>query len=624
MDTVGSSAFFDTIVAVYQGTTVSSLTRLAEDASFGNPNTRLTFPAQTGQTYRFAVDGLNGEIGRIVLNWRASPPPANDAFAGAILISGATNTVTGDNTFATEETGEPDHGDTPTSKSLWWRWTSPANSAAVVDCSGPFQSTVGIYTGSTVSALSPVPSTGAFPPRSRRGFAARSGVTYRIAVDSAAADSGSFSLDVRTIPPPTNNNFASAVTVSGTNIVIRGSVFGGTLETAEPAHGGDVASVWYRWTAPRTGRVRVSSDQRSDVYSGTQLANLTLISRDTPQDYPRIDVFDAVASTQYYVAVTGSPAEQSAFFLAFDYAPANDDFANAVPLAGVSSHVQGTTFGASLEMGEPITEIPLSANSIWWVYTAPASGSLEFNQRGFSQASRVPVIWVYEGKSVSNLTFVANNHVPGTRDPAHVRCTFSCPVIGSTTYYIAATGQETNLVFDMTLNYAPPNDAFASRLTVEPTAPVTFSTTVGARREPSEPGTGSNSVWWSWTVPQPETVILTTYGSACDTVLSVYVGNTLSTLGQVVRNDDCFIWTTNGPNWGWTANSNSPQSDVTSRIRLNADNGVQYKIAVSVAPTNQPAGEVTLNFTKVAIEDITAVHRDLFPIARRTFWPICG
>ncbi len=74
IDTIGST--FDTILAVYTGTSVSGLTSVASDhGSAGNGASRATFTATSGITYRIAVDGFNGDMDNLVLNWLKPAPP---------------------------------------------------------------------------------------------------------------------------------------------------------------------------------------------------------------------------------------------------------------------------------------------------------------------------------------------------------------------------------------------------------------------------------------------------------------------------------------------------------------------------------------------------------------------
>jgi len=51
--------------------------------------------------------------------------PANDRFASAQPISGETGSVSGNNTEATAEPGEPSHTGWDAAYSVWYRWTAP-------------------------------------------------------------------------------------------------------------------------------------------------------------------------------------------------------------------------------------------------------------------------------------------------------------------------------------------------------------------------------------------------------------------------------------------------------------------------------------------------------------------
>ena len=69
LTTLGSS--FDTLLAVYSGSAMTSLTTVAfnDDAPTGGTRTSaLAFRAVAGTTYHFAVDGYNGATGSIALS----------------------------------------------------------------------------------------------------------------------------------------------------------------------------------------------------------------------------------------------------------------------------------------------------------------------------------------------------------------------------------------------------------------------------------------------------------------------------------------------------------------------------------------------------------------------------
>src|SRR5207248_9187787 len=55
VDTIGSS--FDTLLAAYTGSSVSALTTIASNDDASGTQSRITFTAAAGTTYRIAVDG---------------------------------------------------------------------------------------------------------------------------------------------------------------------------------------------------------------------------------------------------------------------------------------------------------------------------------------------------------------------------------------------------------------------------------------------------------------------------------------------------------------------------------------------------------------------------------------
>src|SRR5436190_21333340 len=52
-------------------------------------------------------------------------------------------------------------------------------------------------------------------------------------------------------------------------------------------------------------------------------------------------------------------------------APVNDNFANAIPLTGLTVTTTGSNSGATRESGEPIHVTSSGTHSAWWRWTAP-------------------------------------------------------------------------------------------------------------------------------------------------------------------------------------------------------------------------------------------------------------
>lgn len=133
---------------------------------------------------------------------------ANDNFAGATAIGGASGSLAQSNDGATTEEGEPligcVRGGFPSAPhSLWWAWTAPADGTATFGTAGsthyavdeegeglrPYPTVLGVYTGSALDALAKVALSGRNTdeegyevPESVATFEAVRGTTYFIAV----------------------------------------------------------------------------------------------------------------------------------------------------------------------------------------------------------------------------------------------------------------------------------------------------------------------------------------------------------------------------------------------------------------------------------------------------------
>jgi hypothetical protein len=217
----------DHIISVYSGTTLASLTRLStsnnQAAVTANANAANLVSVTAGTAYYIQVDGNGTPVaGRapltVTLAVEAGPAPANDNFASATVISPALSlvgtTVTGDTAFATHEAGEPDRVDNVTTgvhsySSAWWSITPSTSELINVQTAGSnFDTTLAVYTGSSVSALTLVAGNNDTngTPQSRVQLPVVAGTTYHIRVDgrnpaaSGPQTRGTVSLRVSTSP----------------------------------------------------------------------------------------------------------------------------------------------------------------------------------------------------------------------------------------------------------------------------------------------------------------------------------------------------------------------------------------------------------------------------------------
>ncbi|MEI6070304.1 MAG: S8 family serine peptidase [Verrucomicrobiae bacterium] len=199
LKTVGSA--FDTVLAVYTGTSVGLLTPVAsnDNTTAGALDSTVSFAAVKGVVYRIAVDGKSGSSGAVRLSGNlTAAAPVNDAFASATACAGTSFSVTGSNVGATSQTGEPKHAGVPGGKSVWWVWTAPAAGTLTLSTAGSaFDTTLGIYTGTAVNTLTLVGSNDDLSSTIRTSrviVPVAAGATYRIAVDGYGGASGAIAL----------------------------------------------------------------------------------------------------------------------------------------------------------------------------------------------------------------------------------------------------------------------------------------------------------------------------------------------------------------------------------------------------------------------------------------------
>jgi len=225
LSTQGST--FDTTLAVFTGSPLRSLTKIAanNDAGVGLKYSQLSFEAASGTTYYFVVDGYSGPVrtGSIQLAGQGSlitSVPLNDNLQNAQSIgNGMTFTRTGSILGATAQSGEPTLAGLPATRSIWFRYTAPANGRLVVDTVGSdFNSVLGVYSGtigvfSSLKLLAANDDIATGNLQSSVSLPVTSGTTYIIKLDGRKSSSGSyklngkFSLPLPSCPAPATASF---------------------------------------------------------------------------------------------------------------------------------------------------------------------------------------------------------------------------------------------------------------------------------------------------------------------------------------------------------------------------------------------------------------------------------
>ena len=352
---------------------------------------------------------------------------------------------------------------------------------------------------------------------------------------------------------PANDNFANRATLVGTNVTATGANANATAQPGEPAHAGSPAarSLWWTWTAPVSGMVTVNTvgssfDTVLAVYTGSVVTNLAAIASNDDAGGQRTSLltFNASAGVAYQLAVDGFGGAVGNVVLNLSVAgggaaPGNDNFANALALAGANVATAGRNLGATAQAGEPAHAGSAAARSVWWAWTAPAAGVVIASTAGSDFDT---VLAVYTGTDVAALTPVASDDQSGGTNTSRLTFTASAGTIYRIAVdgYLGAVG---NIALALQQGAtASGNDAFANAITLTGASVTTTGGNTNATAEAGEPAhagyTARKSVWWQWTAPFSGRAQIDTIGSDFDTVLAVYSGASLASLNTEAMDDD--------------------------------------------------------------------------------------
>jgi hypothetical protein len=135
--------------------------------------------------------------------------------------------------------------------------------------------------------------------------------------------------------------------------------------------------------------------------------------------------------------------------------PANDNFINASLLLGSSGSATGTNVDATKEAGEPNhANISTATNSVWWKWTAPATGFLTLDTL---QTPFDTVMACYTGSAVNGLTLIASNDDDDYAN-GYYQSLLSFTAISNTTYSIAVAGYDgTNGTVTLAWSFVAPS-----------------------------------------------------------------------------------------------------------------------------------------------------------------------
>ncbi len=261
----------------------------------------------------------------------AAPAFANNTFPGTV-IAGSNGTFTGTNVGATGEAGEPATFGGGSLNTMWYSWTAPAAGVVVIGTCNPtastttnFDTTLGVYTGAAVNALTVVgtndDTTGCNSTvnanyGSTVSFTAVSGTTYRFQVDGYASNTGTFHLHYGLV----------------------GFVFATTDGSA--TEGGDTGAFTVRLTTVPTANASVTIGTSTQCTFAPSPLTFTLANWNTAQTVTATATNDAIVEGVHSCTPASVTATGGSFGTAIGTAPTitvNDNDSATVTIANTTN-----------------------------------------------------------------------------------------------------------------------------------------------------------------------------------------------------------------------------------------------------------------------------------------------
>lgn len=353
-----------------------------------------------------------------------TPAPLNDNFEDASSVSNSYFVLSGSNVIGSSQSGEPTHDTDATGKSIWWNWNAIEGGFTEISTEGSdFNTVVVVYRGESLESLQLVAKNRDTSPENNGalvGFEAEAGVSYRIVIDGLQGESGNVSLSLG--QSVVNDDFSSALEIDGINFRTTSENIAASRENGEPEHiknSFGSKSVWWKWTAPLSGNVTVSTSASNSfdtilaVYTGDSLEELQLVSSNDDDDrtgvWTSVLTFYAQEGSEYKIAVDGWNGGFGQIALTVAMAE-HDDREDARPVYSDSLEDVSFTNQATKEIGEPSHGGDAVGQSLWWKWTSTRSGQAELSTFGSDFDT---ILAVYEGETMANLTLLGANDDSG-------------------------------------------------------------------------------------------------------------------------------------------------------------------------------------------------------------------
>jgi subtilisin family serine protease len=547
INTNGSS--FDTVLGVFTGSSVSSLTNIARDDDSGDAYSSLvSLSVSSGTTYFVQVGSYSaGQVGAITLNWSlgsasCTGSPVNDNLSCATVLIGTSGSASSSNTSATLESSEP--GTDDICRSVWYRVTPAGSGTATFSTSGSnFDTVMTLYRSSSSNS-----SYGSLD------FVAESDDYFgdRTSYLSQSISSG-FTYFIR-IAGFWNWN---TLTCSNGSIMMAWSVSSSAIAPGAPTNAvatGGTNSATVSWSAPSSnGGSTITSYTATSSPGGYTCTTSSLTC--TVAGLSNFVSYTFTVTARNSVGASSPSVASNSVILGYQ----NDNLSGAL---GISA---GTTYSnnsaATAETGEPDHAGVAGGKSMWFRYSSTTLKSVSLDTSG----SDFDTVLAVYGSTVSNASYsglqaiVSNDDDPTGLNGSSAVSFAAQPNVF---YFIAVDGYDTSsgsTSGSITLNAVVETTAVPSAPTRVIAAPLNGGATV------------------SWRKPVTNFAMITSYRATSNP------GGRTCEVGATAR--FCSIsGLTNGISYTFSVIATNAAGSSTSSTSSNAVRPVSSFVAETIAP----------------------------------------
>ena len=522
--------------------------------------------------------------------------PANDGFASAQVLAGASASATGNNTNATLEGGEVNPG-SDGGASVWFAWTAPASGWHTIHTSSEIPANgldtlIVLYEGGTTAANAvmlghndaSVRFPDDFPPSvytgqtgpSRLVFQAAAGTTYRIAVHGKSGATGPFEIHLASeatpefvvssvgfTPAAVDITSGPADTSASLQILTQNPFMSAGVSLMRASNGSEFATNFISSTDRTAG---------TDT-NGTYPCPFTVSGPETPGQWPLlVSSYSNMLNFSIEWSSPGNDRVEDDYLI--PQSPATLEVVNNGFIDSTAPHLNSLTLApssADLATGDAALQIDFAF--------ADALSGLKLAQVHLigngTDTTLVDIDLTWSPPTTGNtnngtcsfpISLPSGSIPPGTYD---IVVTLKDATYNTRTYGPSGEalppGSTTTFINTAT---PPSNNDFANRITLGPALPAaTSGSTIYATMESGESnlnGAAGASVWYQWTAPSTGWTSLSAGStSPVRPIFAVFTGNNVTTLEEIGRSNN--VASFGGP---------------ASPLVFQATAGVTYHIAV--------------------------------------------